>query len=568
MLISSRAAAEHFAAGSLVIPLDTTYQDRGTLKAFGLAHRLLRANIPIHWAIKSGKVQGGVDFTASGTDLESGDAIASHGYRAGPFVIDAADRAAALPIISAWQNDNTTAVHDMSAFDAEIRKTLSAAPSIAVFMDGNEDIAFDYLNAAGIQDSAAQDWPDARLNNYGAYPDVLTPEAVRGPTDTGSADGALLRPDGTPAYCQVTSMHYADPADEEVVRELRLWLQSGPLTHAFMECHATTAFENALNGHFLTTTGLIDDGGAPFPVTNRHPDSSFAQYDGGFFAVGGSVPSMGLPPGSRLHSTDTTLINLSGAPLDSRIVWMTGFLDGDPARGKVSYLAGHEYRARLPISANPQTNGIRLFLDSLFESNCADAVAGQPQLTLTKTAPASVSSSTLTYTLTYANSGPGVADGAVITDPVPAGATFVSATNGGVLAGSVVRWNLGNLAAGASGSVSFDVTLPANASYANQAQLDYQVSLTPKTLLSNSVSTLKTSVPIAELGIAVAASPDPVGSAGTLTYSVDISNDGPQAGPDGAVTLTLPANSSFVSSSGTGWSCAAGSGTVTCTALS
>ena len=58
LLISSRASAEHFASGSLVIPMDTTYQNRGTLTAFGLVHELLRANVPIHWAIKSGKAQG------------------------------------------------------------------------------------------------------------------------------------------------------------------------------------------------------------------------------------------------------------------------------------------------------------------------------------------------------------------------------------------------------------------------------------------------------------------------------------------------------------------------------
>src|SRR6476619_3857726 len=44
-----------FAAGSLVIPMDTTFQDNGTLKAFGLVYKLLRANVPVHWAIKPGK---------------------------------------------------------------------------------------------------------------------------------------------------------------------------------------------------------------------------------------------------------------------------------------------------------------------------------------------------------------------------------------------------------------------------------------------------------------------------------------------------------------------------------
>jgi len=273
VLVSPSVRADHFASGSLVIPMDTTYQDSGTLKAFGLVHKLLRSNVSVHWAIKSGKALGGVDFTASGKDLATGAAVTAHGYRAGPFVIDSADRAVALPIIEAWQSANTTAVHDMSAFDTDIKKTLTAAPHIGVFVDGNEVIAFRYLNAAGILDSTGQAWPSAKLNSYAAYPDVLTPAAIKGATSTGKADGVLMHSDGTPAYCQVTSMHYADPADEEVVREVRMWLDSGPLTHAFMECHATTTFENALNGHFLTTAGLINDGGTPKPLTNRHPRS-------------------------------------------------------------------------------------------------------------------------------------------------------------------------------------------------------------------------------------------------------------------------------------------------------
>jgi uncharacterized repeat protein (TIGR01451 family) len=357
-------------------------------------------------------------------------------------------------------------------------------------------------------------------------------------------------------------MHYSPPADNEAVREVRLWLGSA-LTHAFMECHATTTFENSLNGRFLTTNGLAAEATGT-PLTNRHPDSTFAQYDGTFTGVGGSVPAMGLPAGSAFYATDTVLVNVASAAPSSRIVWMTGFLDGDPAKGKVSYLGGHEYPAKLPISTSPQTNGIRLFLDSLFESGCADSVL-QPKVTLAKTAPAVVSSGTLTYTISYTSSGPGTADSAVITDTIPAGATFASATGGGVLVGNVVTWNLGNLPAGASGSVTLTVNLPANATYSNAAELDYKVSLTPKSVTSNTVATTKTSVPIADVSVTVVDSPDPVGSGGALSYTVNVSNGGGAAAAGGSVTLTLPAGATFVSGAGTGWTCTAAGGVVTCT---
>ena len=42
-----------------------------------------------------------------------------------------------------------------------------------------------------------------------------------------------------------------------------------------------------------------------------------------------------------------------------------------PGAGKVSYLGGHQYSTNLPISTNPETQGARLFLNSLFEAPCA-----------------------------------------------------------------------------------------------------------------------------------------------------------------------------------------------------
>lgn len=51
--------------------------------------------------------------------------------------------------------------------------------------------------------------------------------------------------------------------------------------------------------------------------------------------------------------------------LNRKSAWV---LDGDNDNGRVTYLAGHDYSVALPITSNPQTNGVRLFLNSLFES--------------------------------------------------------------------------------------------------------------------------------------------------------------------------------------------------------
>src|ERR1043165_7296417 len=88
---SAAARADDFATVSLIIPMDTTYQDSGMLRAYGLVYDLLRQGVPVRWVIKSGKAFQGVDFVVSAVDHQTNAAIVAHGYRGGPWVIDSAD---------------------------------------------------------------------------------------------------------------------------------------------------------------------------------------------------------------------------------------------------------------------------------------------------------------------------------------------------------------------------------------------------------------------------------------------------------------------------------------------
>jgi len=68
----------------------------------------------------------------------------------------------------------------------------------------------------------------------------------------------------------------------------------------------------------------------------------------------------------------------------------------------------------------------------------------------------------LTYTINYANPSATGLTGVTLTSPLPPGTTFVSATGGGTVVGGNVVWNIGALAAAASGSVTFTVSVPQN----------------------------------------------------------------------------------------------------------
>ncbi|HEY8515897.1 MAG TPA: hypothetical protein VIS07_10330 [Candidatus Binatia bacterium] len=88
-------------------------------------------------------------------------------------------------------------------------------------------------------------------------------------------------------------------------------------------------------------------------------------------------------------------------------------------------------------------------------SPSAVAITPAPFFRISKTAePAPVAAGgTLVYTIEYENRGSAAALDTTITDTVPAGLTFVSATGGGALAGSDVVWELGDLPIGTKGEV-------------------------------------------------------------------------------------------------------------------
>jgi uncharacterized repeat protein (TIGR01451 family) len=79
--------------------------------------------------------------------------------------------------------------------------------------------------------------------------------------------------------------------------------------------------------------------------------------------------------------------------------------------------------------------------------NTSEAVA---DLSLQGGAPRAVAlGSNVTYTLTIINEGPATATGVKVTDILPAGVTFVSATGGVTPIGGVLTFSIGSLAAGA-----------------------------------------------------------------------------------------------------------------------
>ena len=409
-----------FAANSLIIPMDLSYQASGMFQAYGLVYQLLAHHITVYWLIDPNKTYHSdacnnaadpcswdCDVDGTGTkcayptsspDVDvSVNAIWSdtqtamvnaplgaHAYRGGPFAIDAADHDAALAIVNAWNDKtmwaanpwaqrtvfNVVSVHQATAgFTGPVARVLTSAPTIAVFADGNEDIATGYIRAAGIPQSNGAEFPAQKCGmgmmmmgsammgsgDCGpgtSNPDMLTETAIMGDLGTCAApnldhkNGALWDANGNPAYCQIMSMHWdvmnretvqcnggmcpstqaacgTEPITfngHEVVAEVRAFLQYP--VHFFAECQAVDAFENTVpnpnwpflddtgrDGHFLTTTGT-----PPLCPAGTCSDASYSCVQGSAAPVACNGQACCMPtqetwvdiPGYEVASQPTT----------------------------------------------------------------------------------------------------------------------------------------------------------------------------------------------------------------------------------------------------------------------
>ena len=202
--------------------------------------------------------------------------------------------------------------------------------------------------------------------------------------------------------------------------------------------------------------------------------------------------------------------------------------------------------------------------------NATTAVTASANLAITKTGPAAVvAGGSITYSLKVSNAGPSSADALLVADTLPAGVTFVSAAGPGWTCTNVgstsVSCTLPTLAAGATAAViTVVVTAPSGAaSLSNTAAV---TSATADPDLADNSSSAPTQVGAsADLSV-VKTGPATVLAGSSISYSLAVSNAGPDTALAVVLVDTLPAGVTFLSAAGTGWACvASGSATVTCT---
>ncbi len=161
----------------------------------------------------------------------------------------------------------------------------------------------------------------------------------------------------------------------------------------------------------------------------------------------------------------------------------------------------------------------------------------------------------ITFTLTVSNAGPDAATNVAVTDLLPGGLTFVSSTpSQGAYVSSTGLWTVGSVVNGASASLQIVATVASIGAKTNLAQVTASDQLDPDSVVNNGVATEDDQASVAvtpqviDLSLTKTVDNATPNVSGNVTFTVTVSNAGPDAATGVAVLDLLPAGMTFVSS--------------------
>ncbi len=487
-----------------------------SLKPYGLVFDLVRnQKVPVLWAINPSKAKDGPDFT----DVGSGKA-----YRAGPFIVRAEfATSTVLAVINSWRaqgvvvdGPTTQPTPSVPIYDA-----ISGIANI-VLDSQNGSIAAAYYTAAGVPNTAYRIGTPASLN---------------------SCDDMYVMPHADPTWATHSN--------------LLPFVQSRG--YIWAACHAVSVLENIDNPatvstnpdlNFLSISGLVPfgshAGGSP-PYTTASPGDPVMQFIGvtdaaqqngseqiylpRLLTVGG-LPTGGWRPGASVLVSDPTQANvpsLSPGPAASMVY---GRAFDVSSNGRVMYEGGHNHGGTGAANIAAQRAFLNFWLLALIDRSPDVAISSG--------------------SITAVNEGGTITLSSNITHQFPITSYQWTSSAGGTFS------------APNSATTQF---IPPEVSADTQIVIRLSVSDGCNRTAFDAYPLLVRNVPKADLAITKTDSKDPVGVLEAFSYSLAVSNLGTDAADTVVVRDVLPAGLTFVSATGSGWSCTFNSGTreVSCT---
>ncbi|MCX7423126.1 MAG: hypothetical protein NT013_26815 [Planctomycetia bacterium] len=318
------------------------------------------------------------------------------------------------------------------------------------------------------------------------------------------------------------------------------------ITHTDLEIVKTDDVDPVTAGNLLTYTML---------VTNHGPSN----------ATGVSV-SDPLPAGVTFASATTTQGSVSV---------INGTLTGTLGNLANNAMATITVTVRVNASTTTNLNNTATVTGRETDSNPTNNQDSEPTVVITRTDLEIVKTddvdpvtagNLLTYTMVVTNHGPSDATGVSVSDPLPTGVTFVSATTtqGTVSAtNGTLTGTLGNLANNATTTIT--VTVRVNAS--TTTNLNNTATVTGHETDSNPSNNQDSEPTVVitrtDLEIVKTDDVDPVTAGNLLTYTMVVTNHGPSDATGVSVSDPLPASVTFVSATTTQGTVSATNGTLT-----
>ncbi len=309
-----------------------------------------------------------------------------------------------------------------------------------------------------------------------------------------------------------------------------------------------------------------DDGAATYtPGTNV--TYTIGVTNSGPNANAGFTVTDVLPANTSFVSASTGCVNASGTvtctsaglALNASTSWTITVL---PSAGRTGTLAN---TASIATTSTPDPNSANN------TATDTDTIAPSVDLgvTITDGTTTYIPGGSTTYTVVVNNTGPSAANGATFSLPLPTGVTsgaWTAVTTGGATAGTSGSGAINDtVSVPVGGTVTYtfvaQISAGATGSLTANAAVTAASGTTDTNLANNSASDVDTAAS-ADLVVTKTDGAATYTPGTNVTYTIGVTNAGPNANTGFTVTDVLPANTSFVSATA---GCVNASGTVTCT---
>lgn len=322
---------------------------------------------------------------------------------------------------------------------------------------------------------------------------------------------------------------------------------------ATVSAAGTTIDTNGDNNTAAVTTKV---GTADVSITKTDAVASYTPGENYTYTITVTNNSVGVATGVAVSDTlaGSTVVSCSVgvcAAGGGTFTWNIGSLATGSVIATLVVKPDPAKRDALANTASVTSTNFDTDLSNNSATDTESAVAPKVDLALAKTTTATAihAGDTVTYTLTVTNAGPSTATGVVITDTLPTGLTFVSATGGGVAAGSTVTWSLAAPLA-PLGTASVDLTVKVADDqvdpFTNTATVTSAAGETDTNPANNTASLDSTLNADADVAVTMTGDPTTAAGGDTITFTVTVTNLGPAPAQNVIATDIVPAGFTIV----------------------